>query len=91
MNIEFGAVTCDEALKNFMETYAIRKRDLVTIVLEKGTYLNQYPVIDDKTSEAVNTLVSNGIIPVAVAEAIMARIDKLKKEKTSSEKTGSEK
>ncbi len=105
MNIEFGADTYDSALqelqtkfgKNDMDLilYVLknntRKRDLIELVLNTGKYLNDTPVIDEKATEDINELVKKGIIPVAVAEPILNRIDRIidkrKKEKQSPEIT----
>ena len=105
MNIEFGADTYDSALQELQTKFGkndkdlilyvlknnTRKRDLIELVLNSGKYLNDTPVIDEKATEDINELVKKGIIPVAVAEPILNRIDRIidkrKKEKQSPEIT----
>ena len=78
MKIEFKSTTLDQAIEELMKLYGLRKRDLVTYVLKHGKYLTNSPVISEDTTNAINVLVQNGIIPVAVAEAISNEIDAIK-------------
>ena len=98
MKVELGTDTFDSEEKKLLEKYhkkpedlinyalinGVRKRDIVAFILEKGTYLKEEPIIDNETMKAIDALCKNGIIPVAVAEAIMSRIDEIEIKETSS-------